>query len=325
MISPYLFRLMCLVLAAFFLVHLVVGVIVSLIAPAAVRMTERIRPSLAARALLALRLFPAGFAIVVVAALCVPSYLWLEPEVIAEHIGFGCLTAAVLGAAIWGVAIARGLRATARSLRYVRNCQRAATKTQFRGDVPPVWVVEGAAPLLALAGVIHPRLVVSREVVSALSADQLAAALRHECAHRVSRDNLKRLFLLLAPDMLPFFRGFRALERGWARFTEWAADDRAVGGDARRSVSLAAALVRVARLGAAVAPSPLMTSLLADSRDLSARVERLLRAAPPETPARGMRVWVTSASVAAAGALMIALWRPATLSWVHGLLESLMT
>ena len=121
--------------------------------------------------------------------------------------------------------------------------------------------------------------------MNALPAEQLAAALRHEEAHRVSRDNLKRLLLLLTPGLLPGLHGFHAIERGWARFTEWAADDEAVAGDAHLSLYLAAALVRIARMGGAPAPSPLATSFLGDSRELSARVDRLLSPAPA-APAR---------------------------------------
>src|SRR5665647_2521347 len=79
------------------------------------------------------------------------------------------------------------------------------------------------APLLALVGVFVSRLAISRPVIGALSAAQMAAALRHEEAHLVSHDNLKRLLMLLAPGLLPGFHGFDAIERGWARFTEWAA------------------------------------------------------------------------------------------------------
>ena len=117
--------------------------------------------------------------------------------------------------------------AAVRSSRYLRNCERA---------------IESDAPVLMLAGVFHPRLVVSRGVRRALTADQLAVAVRHEEAHGASHDNLKRLLLLLAPDAVPFVRWLGVLDRAWSRLAEWAADDRAVDGSRR-------ALAR-ARLGA---------------------------------------------------------------------------
>ena len=64
------------------------------------------------------------------------------------------------------------------------------------------------APVLAVAGVVHPRLVISRRVMHGLTAEQRDAALRHERAHRTSRDNIKRFLILLSPDVLPFLRAF---------------------------------------------------------------------------------------------------------------------
>lgn len=324
MTLAYPLRLLCLCLAAFFLVHLAVGLVVLAITPVAVRMAERIAPRSAARWLLALRLVPLACSLFVVAALCVPSYLWLEPEATAEEAGFACLASALLGLAVWGVSIARGVRAAARSLRYIDRCQRAGFRTQLEGDPSPVWVMEGRTGFLMLAGIVRPRLFISRKVMTALSAEQLAAAVRHESAHRVSRDNLKRLLMLLAPGVFPFFRGFESLEGHWARFTEWAADDRAVDGDCRRSLSLAAALVRVARLRPASYPSPVIASLLNEGRDLAARVDRLLRAAPAsENPARGTPVAAASAALVLTGLLVAVVLQPATFHGVHRLLEDL--
>jgi hypothetical protein len=144
-------------------------------------------------------------------------------------------------------------------------------------------------------------------------------ALRHEWAHRISHDNLKRLLLLAIPDVLPWLRGLRAIDRAWARLAEWAADDRAVGDDSLRSVALAGALVRVARLGTAPPPAPLATSLLADGSDLAVRVDRLLHPAPR---CDAGRAWVLSGIGCAAAFTMLAL-RPETLRAAHRLLELL--
>ncbi len=323
MTVPYAFRLLLLCLASFFLVHLTFGMIVSGIAPAAIRMAERMTSQSAARFLLALRMLPLALAMFVVAGICVPSYLWFEPEGAAEQVGFGCLITAILGACLWAVSITRGLRAAASSARYTRHCRRVGRRTLFRGGRSPVWIVDGAAPFLGLAGIVHPTIIISPDVVSVLSNGQLAAALQHERAHRISHDNLKRLFVLLSPDVFPFFHGFGVLERAWTRFAEWAADDCAVAGDARRSLSLAAALVRVARMGSAAAPSPLVACLIENSSDLSARVDRLLRAAPAaEKSSRTVPVVVVTATLMLACLIAIML-QPATLNSGHELLERL--
>lgn len=322
MTASYLPRLVCISLASFFLIHLAMALAVSLVAPWAVRRAARMRPKTATRLLLALRLLPAGAAGVAVAALCVPSYLWLEPRAAYEEVGVWCLGAAVLCAGCWAPALGRSWRAAARSLGYIRYCRMVGRRTWLGAEAAPAWVVDGPAPFLVLAGIVRPKLVVSSGVVAALPPEQLAVALRHEHAHRVSRDNLKRLLLLLAPDVLPCWRGLGALDRGWARFTEWAADDRAVAGDAGRSVSLAAALVRVARMGACPQAAPLVTSLLADNEDLAARVERLLGESAREAD-DGARRGLAWGGAAAVASLAAAVLHPSTLQAVHGLLEHL--
>ena len=322
MIAPYLLRLLCLCLAAFFVIHSVVGVAVAAGGGAAVRAARRMRPRLAGRFLLALRLLPAALGLLVVAGLCVPSYLWLEPETNTEELGAGCLAAAVLSAALWTVSTARGVRAAARSAHHARGYQRLGRRFALGVSRLPVWIFDTPAPLLALVGVTRSRVVISRPVMKALSAAQLAAALRHEEAHQASRDNLKRLLLLLAPGLLPGFHGFDAIERGWARFTEWAADDDAVVGDARLSLSLAGALVRVARMGGIASASPLATSFLGDSREISARVDRLLSPVPavPLGPRNSAAVAAGAALTAGCAACML---HPATLESAHRIIEQL--
>jgi Zn-dependent protease with chaperone function len=323
MMASYLVRLFCLCLAVFFLIHSVAGLAVALSVPRAIRAARRMRPRGAERFLLMLRLLPAALALLVVAGVCVPSYLWLEPEISAEEVGAGCLTAAILAAALCVISTARGVRAAVRSARHARSCERLGRRSTLAGSSEPVWILDSPAPLFALVGIFAPSVAISSPVMHALSAGPLAAALRHEEAHRVSRDNLKRLLLLLAPGLLPGWHGFDVLERNWARFTEWAADDEAVAGDAHLSLFLASALVQVARMGGVPAPSPLSASFLGDSRALSARVDRLLSPAP-FAPIRTTNSTAKAASVAltAAGCAATVL-HPATLAWAHRMLERL--
>jgi Zn-dependent protease with chaperone function len=321
MIVPYLLRLFCLCLAVFFVIHTAVGLMVSLAGPAAVRAAQRMRARRGAGLLLTLRLLPAMLALTLVAGLCVPSYLLLEEEGSAERVGALCLVAAMLAASMWAVSILRSVRAAARSVRHERAWERVGSRSVLDGAQHPVWVVDAPAPLLALAGVLRPQLVISRMAVAALSNEQLRAAFRHEEAHRAANDNLKRLLLLLSPGLLPGWHGFQAVERAWFRLTEWAADDDAVAGNPQVSLSLASALVRMARMGETPEPGPLAVAFLADGGDLSARVDRLLRPATAMPAAR--RRPMLTVMVMLAAVLVAATLQPETLESAHRLLEHL--
>ena len=320
MTLPYAVRLICESLSAFLLAQTVLALVAMWSAPAVLRRSERLNPRRAGALLLGLILAPSGGALLVVAALCVPSYLWLEPAAKLEKVGPAALLMAGLAAAICMLGLARGVRALLKSARYARDCRSIGRVTTL-GDLRAT-VIESPSGVLVLTGMFRPRIAVSSAVLKALSPDQLEAALRHERAHWSSRDNLKRLAVLITPVLPPFRGVFRELECAWARVAEWAADDRAAAGDAGRPVALASALVRVSRLGLVVAPAPLATSLVDAGQDLSARVDRLLNAVPAAVRPEGGRRWVTGGILI--GVTIAAAFATApALRVVHGLLEEL--
>jgi Zn-dependent protease with chaperone function len=318
-ILPYALRLLCLCAGSFFFVHLALSVFARALAPWVMRRAELIgarRPAhSAAMLLLGLRLAPAALACATVAALCLPSFVSFESERGSEAAGIPFLAVAALGAAAWAISLARSLHAVVHSHRCFPS-----RSARLAGEPEAVWLSEGASPFLGLAGVLRPRVVVSQSVARALDADQLAAALRHERAHRAAGDNFKRLLLLMAPDALPGVPLFHAVERAWARFAEWAADDWAVAQDASRSISLAEALVRVARLGVAPKPSPLVSPFVPEGDDISRRVERLLNG-PAPTTTHSPRFGAGWAVGALAAPFVAAIAAPGSLSAVHQLLE----
>jgi BlaR1 peptidase M56 len=325
MILPYLLRLLCLCFASFFVLNVAAGLLVCLWSRSAIRSAESRTPIRAARLLLGLRLLPFALAILFVVGLCVPSYLWLEPTASSERVGLLGGVLGLLGAATWLIPLAGTAESLFASLRHNRLCRLAGQEARLPGEPSPVVLVENEAPLLAMSGLFRPRLLISRSVLQNLSTEELNAALSHEHAHRTSRDNLKRLLLQLAPDIFPFLHPLRTLERTWSQFAEWAADDQATAGDSNRAVSLAAALVQVARMGRGPRLPFLSTSLLACDGDLSARVDRLLetRLVIP-APTAEARPAVRTASVLLVGGLLALLATPATLSVVHELLELLL-
>ena len=307
----YSFKLLALSLAAFFLPHLVIGLAAAWLTPAAIRRAGRMKPRAAARFLLSLRLFPSAAALFFVAAICIPSYLRFEPAGVEEDIGLACLLAASLSLTVWSISFARAAKALLHSRRYIRTCEKTGRNQHLNGN--PALIVTGHT--VALAGLLKTKVIVAEEVIRALPPDQLEAALSHERAHAHSRDNLKRLLLLLAPDVLPLFRlGVYQADRAWSKFTEWSADDQSVNGDPARSLSLAAALIQVARMGDTHQPSPLVTSLVAE--DLTARVNRLLTTVPEVEHATRWTPTLVTLMVLTAAAIIL---QPAA----HRLLERL--
>ena len=328
--ASYLLRLAGLCFASFFLVNAFCGLIALACIPLAIRTAERMEPRAAGRLLLAVRLGPALFGLFVVFALCIPSYLWFEPQATHEDMGLLCAGAGLLGLLAWVLSFTRVVRAVAGSSRYAGRCRCVGRATTIGGTGArmPALAIEHPSALLALCGVFRPTLLVSRAVLETLSPDQMDAALCHERAHWAAHDNLARLLLLLAPDVL-FLRGpFRALEGRWARFAEWAADDEAAAGDPFRALALASALVCVAKVGRPPVLA-LTSSFTSGGLDLEARVERLLRveqrgpAAHPADSGPRFRVFAGVAALSCAVLVFSASLLPSVMPSIYRLLEDL--
>jgi beta-lactamase regulating signal transducer with metallopeptidase domain len=324
--SAYLLRLALLCCASFLLIYVAAATFVALLAPAALRLAAGMNPRTAARFLYAMRMLPLIVSVLATIALCIPSYLWLEPQGTPEKIGFACLFAALLTATLWCVSLARAAASILHSSRWTRALPKSHRAIRLAGKSCRVSLIEVEAPLLVLTGLFRSQVVLSRGVQRALSPEQLDAALRHEDVHRTARDNFKRLLVLLAPATWPFSGALLALERDWAKLSEWAADDEATHGDARMRLELAAALVSVAQLGNAPRQLLLSASLVADDRDLTARVLRLIEGkatSPSKSPwyAHGLAISAALLAVCATAAVIL---RPATLYAVHQLLEHLL-
>ena len=77
---------------------------------------------------------------------------------------------------------------------------------------------------MTLVGVVRPKLLVTRPLIDALTADELRAAIEHEVGHLGAWDNLKRLAMRATPDGLSLLPASRGIERQWAAAAELAAD-----------------------------------------------------------------------------------------------------
>src|SRR5215469_145031 len=325
MTLPYTLRLLCLCFASFFLVHAALGLAAWIATPSATRIGESMRPRSGARLLLALRLLPVTVAALAVAGFCIPSYLWLETNEATERVGLACCAIALLGAVVCASSLIRSARALWLSIWHTMQYRREG-RTLNPSHSLAITVIDSDAPMLALAGMMRPRVIVSRGVLQTLSNEEIEVALAHERAHRNSADNWKRLALFLAPDIFPFSRAFTRLNRSWAKLIEWAADDDATAGDASRSVSLAAALVCIARMGSGSTPSPLASAFLKNDDELPVRVNRLLGLTTPvqaKTSSHRVRLALGTTAILITVLTVTAVIQPATFVSVHRLLEQL--
>lgn len=327
MILSYSLKLVFLCFAFFFLAHAALGLATWAAGPAAIRLAERLRPRAAARLLFAVRMLPLVVGILALLALCIPSYLWLEPKASTERVGLLCIVAGGLGATIWIVAVFRALSAVIRSLRFKLQCERDGREFDVARESDGVTVVETDFPLLALAGLFRPRLVISRNALNALSSEELDAALRHERVHQESHDNWKRLMFSLAPEILPALGLFAKIEHAWGRFSECAADAEATEGNEQAAVALASALINMAQLGTTPRLPAAASSLVPVPCDLAERIDRLLIARGPQPTNQTRCITLVTSTVASLimGCLIAVLLSPSAIVVVHEFLERLIS
>ena len=310
---PYLLHGTTLALAWFVLLNTATTVAVAIVSARLTRETRAASPGL----WLALRLSPAAVSVAFVAVVFLPSYWRYEPREFVEGFDLSLTTLALAAAAIIGFALLRGVTAWRNAARRTDAWMRAARPLTLPGVSMPAYAIEVTAPVMALVGVLRPRLLITRPVLDVLTDEELRAAAAHEVGHRHAFDNLKRLVMRAAPDLLSATAAGPALERQWTAAAEHAADRSAGDGD-RARCALASALVKVARLTPPVTPIGEPISALVDGGDITARVRRLL----DDPPAAGRRLiarWLAPAI----GLSALALTYTPLLQIVHDVTEVL--
>jgi peptidase M48-like protein len=223
-----------------------------------------------------LRILPAMVAAAFATMVFVPSYWRYEPRDVVEGIDLS-LTAFAIGALVLlGAGIARGVSAWTRAKRRSRLWMRTARPIDLGTGRVPAFVVDAPAPIMALVGVWRPRLLVTRGLLDALTEEELAASVAHELGHFRASDNVKRLVIGAAPDLLTPTPVARVIERRWASAAEHAADQ--MSGDATPAIrcALASALVKVARLTPAEPTLSEPISTLIGGGEITSRVQILL-------------------------------------------------
>jgi Zn-dependent protease with chaperone function len=279
-----------------------------------------------ARLLFALRVSPPATAAALAFVLIVPAYLLYEPRESGEGVSvklllLACVSAAGVLLAAWRVA-----RTWLATRRLVRDWMRHAEPFEVEGARLPTFRIRHSFPVIAVIGVLRPRLFVASKVFDALTAEELAAALAHERGHVEGRDNLKRALLQAGEDALLHAPLGRSLRREWQRESEMAADEFAATAGPAAALDLASAIVTISKLvprGARPA-LPAGAHLLGDGEDgTSRRVRNLLRLASKagvaRAHARSPLAAVLCVCLLTAGTLLLT--RPAVLRLTHDAME----
>jgi len=314
--AQYLARAAVIALAWLAVVNLAATIAVAIAAP---RVARARRAGSSASTWLALRLLPASASLIFVALLFLPSYFRYEPRDPGEGVDATLAALAVAAAAIVLTGAARGIASWRRASRRSRAWIRSARPIALSGAPLAAYEVPIDAPMMALAGVIRPRLIVTRGLVRTLTVDELRASVAHEVGHWHAADNLKRLAMRAAPDFLFATRTASAIESRWAAAAEHAADRRACA-DPDARCALASALVKVAKLTPTRTPLADPISTLVDGGDVASRVRRLLDDAEPA--ARSRSRWRLPLAAAAATAALAIAYTP-LLRLVHDATEIL--
>lgn len=261
------------------------------------------------------RLLPAALSILVTCGLVVPAFIWLEPRGTGEEAGWVIRVLAFAGAGILVAALGRGMRTARRNSRALKAATQGRRSVTLADAPVPAFTVGSRSPLLLLAGIQRPRLYVSDAVLKVLSPEELRAAVAHELAHQRAHDNLIRAAFAFAPDLL---RGSlaRRLERRWCAAAECAADAAAAGNDPQTALSLASALIKVARLRAGTPLPDFGCAAFDDGSPVAERVRRLVNVTGSSAPAR-VRARRIAAPVAVAMVAAAASWLPEILALTH--------
>jgi hypothetical protein len=210
---------------------------------------------------------------IVALGLLVPAYLRGEDNAAPERVGWLCILSAVAVLAWLGLTLTRAAMLSVRVGRLCRSC--CSTGRVIEGY--PVLEHGESRSLMAVAGMLRSRLVVSSNLLSADGQGDagLTVAFRHEAAHAAHRDNLKLFLLAILPSPQIATAASPSLQDNWRLAAELAADEESTQGDARLSLRLAEVLVTLARVGHPVASAG-MATLLASSCHLEVRVRRLV-------------------------------------------------
>jgi Zn-dependent protease with chaperone function len=239
-----------------------------------------------------LRTFPMVLGIVCVSLLLIPAYLEHEPRHSHEPVSLKLAIIACISAVGLALALFRGLAAWRATSRLNSDWLRHAEPINLPQVKIPSYRIQHQFPVIAIVGVLRPRLFIAEQVLRSLGPEELIAAIEHEAGHVVANDNLRRGLLRACRNVLVMIPSGRLLDRAWLEASEAAADEYAAGRGRRVALDLASALVKIARLiptgmKPAMPAGAFIVSPQEQASGVKARVRRLMKLADRKRTRQG--------------------------------------
>lgn len=293
------------------------------------RAHDRLSAATCAGIIFLLRTFPIVLGVVCVSLLLIPAYIEHEPRDSHEPVSLklaliACASGIGLALAMW-----RGFAAWRATSRLNSDWLRHAEPIDLPQVNLPSYRIRHQFPVIAIVGVVRPRLFIADQIFGSLKREELMAAIEHEVGHVAANDNFRRGLMRACRDVLVMIPSGRFLDRAWIEASEAAADEYAAGRGRRVALDLASALVKIARLiPSGVKPAMPAGAFLIGPEEVSgvkARVRRLMQLADDKGTLRGralisrMPLWVPISLTILIAAL--AAKEPHVLSSVHSLIE----
>ena len=282
------------------------------------------RPATRAQFCFALRVAPIVLALAGLGFLIIPAWLAYEPIRTSEGIGWPLVATAILTTGCVATAVINLIRSMLATQRTLTAWRHGATPVRIEGIDSEVFRIDHWFPLLATVGIQRPRIFIAAQVLDALEAREVRAAIQHELAHQHRRDNLKTAVMRFCRDLLPIVSGLRSLDHTFAAAAEQAADEASVTQESSSGIDLASALVKIGRLvpyGATI--NMAATAFIVDGDGgLAARIRRLSSAETViAVPTSSRRLVISVFVVASIVAYVFA--APRALLVVHTIIEQL--
>ncbi|HEV2885192.1 MAG TPA: hypothetical protein VGW36_10060 [Pyrinomonadaceae bacterium] len=281
----YLLLGIAILLAALLTFNSLASLLVSLSWRLLGRHTHNWAASAQARVLFLLRVLPVLASLAVMMFLIIPAYIEHEPRSTNEEVGYSLGFLAIASAAGILLAIVRGVASWRATVRLRSDWLSHARPIPIEGINVRCYRIEHNFPLIAIVGILRPRLFIASQVFEKLQPSEIAGAVQHEIGHLLARDNLKRGVLRACRDVLLIIPCGRSLDLDWSRASEIAADEHAARAKSGVALDLASALVKIARMipsGARPAMPAGVFFMGEEPSAIRARVRRLVQLAGAE-------------------------------------------